>query len=67
MVVKVTVDDIRRAGFCVDGLREWVEHHGLDIRRVVEGDYTVDEIKHIEDANIQRAIEEAQRRAGENK
>jgi hypothetical protein len=67
MSVKVTIDDIRNAGFCVDGLREWAEFHGMDIRRVVKGDYTVEELRPYNDANINRAIEEAERRAGENK
>lgn len=66
MPIKITVDDIRKAGFCVPGLREGAERLGLDIRRVVKADYTVEEVEHIEDANVQRAIMEAKRRVGES-
>lgn len=29
---RITMDDIRAAGHCVRGVKEWFERHGLDFR-----------------------------------
>jgi hypothetical protein len=29
---RVTIDDVRAAGHCVRGAREWFDRHGLDFR-----------------------------------
>lgn len=62
MARNIITDDIRAAGFCVDGLREWAEAHDLNLRKIVKGQYTIDDVEHIEDANIQRVIEIARKR-----
>ena len=60
----ITTSDIREAGFCVDGLREWVEAHDLDLRKVVRGKYTIEELQHVNDANLQRVLNAAKKRHG---
>jgi hypothetical protein len=32
----VTIDDVRRAGHCVKGAREWFDRHGLDFRDFIQ-------------------------------
>lgn len=32
----VTMDDIRKAGYCARGARRWFETHGLDFRDFME-------------------------------
>ena len=60
----ITTSDIRDAGFCVDGLREWVEAQDLDLRKVVKGKYTIEELAHIHDANFKRVVDAAKKRHG---
>lgn len=30
--MRVTIDDVRAAGHCVRGAKDWFERHGLDFR-----------------------------------
>ncbi len=32
----VTIDDIRKTGHCVKGIRRWFEAHNLDFRKFIE-------------------------------
>lgn len=38
----ITMDDIRRAGFCSAGVRRWFEAYGLDFRALLEHGIPVD-------------------------
>ena len=64
---KVTTSDVRDAGFCVDGLREWCETNGVDLRTLVKGKYTIQELIDLEvvnDAYSRRVLEHAKKRQG---
>jgi hypothetical protein len=64
---KVTTSDVRDAGFCVDGLREWCDANGVDLRTLVKGRYTIQELIDLgawDDANGRRVLEYAKKRQG---
>lgn len=52
----ITMSDIRDAGFCAKGLREFCLKHDIDMRRLVRGGIPVSEVEHIEDANFLRVL-----------
>ena len=52
----ITMSDIRDAGFCAKGLREFCLEHGIDMRRLVRDGIPVSEVEHIEDANFLRVL-----------
>lgn len=35
-MTKITISDVRNAGFCVSGLRDFADEHGLDFRDFVK-------------------------------
>ena len=58
----LTVDDARKAGFCCKGQRKWAERVGIDMRAFVRDGIDTDELGHIDDVKLSRAIEIAKRR-----
>lgn len=40
----ITITDIRAAGHCVRGAREWFERHGLDFRAFLKDGISADEL-----------------------
>lgn len=34
--IRISIDDVRAAGFCVRGLRRWFEARGLDFQKFLE-------------------------------
>lgn len=32
MVERITIEDVRRAGHCPSGIRDWFRRHGLDFK-----------------------------------
>jgi len=57
--MRVHVRHIRAAGFCAPGLKEICDIYGIDIRKLVREGIPVDEIEHIEDANVRKVIDAA--------
>lgn len=41
--MRVTITDIRAAGFCVDGARRWFAAHGLDFRHFLKNGIAVED------------------------
>lgn len=35
-MTRVTISDVRAAGFCVRGARDWFARHGLDLRAFLQ-------------------------------
>lgn len=50
---RVTITDVRRAGFCVLGLREWCDTHDVNLRKLVTEGIPESEYQHIDDANLE--------------
>jgi hypothetical protein len=57
----VRLHHIEAAGFCVRGARAKAKALGLDWRRFVSSGIPVEEIRHIDDVQVQRMIEVAER------
>lgn len=59
---RVTITDIRSAGYCAPGLRRQCKALGLDIRRLVNDGIPIEELEMIDDVTVQRCVAEAKRR-----
>jgi hypothetical protein len=58
--VKITLQHLRKAGYCVRGTKLVCERHGIDWSAAVRaGGIEVERLQHIDDAMIQRLIEVA--------
>jgi len=57
--MRVRIQDVRAAGYCVRGLREKVEAYDLDLRRLVKEGLPYEEVeaKAGQDAQVQRVLE----------
>lgn len=53
----ITLADCREAGYCGRGVREKFDLLGLDFRRLVKEGIPVEELRHIDDAQVQRLVE----------
>lgn len=53
----IRIDDIRKAGHCVTGAREWFERHGLDFRAFLKDGIPADEFIEKGDALSKRIVE----------
>jgi hypothetical protein len=40
MSARITIDDVRQAGHCVAGARDWFGRHGLDFRDFIRNGIT---------------------------
>lgn len=54
---RMTLADCREAGYCGRGVREKFDLLGLDFRRLVKEGIPVEELRHIDDAQIQRLVD----------
>ena len=59
---RVTIDDVRRAGFCLWGTRRVCADHGVDLRRLVREGIPMAAAEAILDANVQRVVAVAKQR-----
>lgn len=62
--MRVTVDDVRAAGHCVRGAREWFERHNLDFRAFLRDGIEEEEFLSSGDGLAERIV--ALKRAREN-
>jgi hypothetical protein len=53
----ITMDEIRRAGFCASGSRRWFEQHGMDFRKIVREGITVRDLLATKDGNAQHVVD----------
>lgn len=54
---RITITDIRRAGHCAAGAREWFEAHGIDFRAFLKDGVPVDQLKALHDGFADQVIE----------
>lgn len=64
-MTKLTVSDVRAAGFCVKGLRDWFRDNNVDIdfRTFLREGVDIEYAENVEDPLVQRAVEIAKQRA----
>lgn len=62
MSLIVTIEDVRRAGFCIPGARLWCKRHGIDWYRFLKDGVEASRLIETRDAMAARAVEEARRR-----
>lgn len=54
--VRLTMADLRSAGHCARGIRQFFDKHGLDVAQLVREGVPEDELAHIDDANLKQAL-----------
>ena len=52
----VTVDDVRKAGYCVRGIREWARTYNLDFNDFIHNGIDVAVLEPLNDAMADRII-----------
>jgi hypothetical protein len=62
MTDKITVDDVRLAGYCAVGAKKWFRLHALDFRSFLKGGIAVEEFLATEDAIARDIVEKRNRR-----
>jgi|CryGeyDrversion2_2_1046609.scaffolds.fasta_scaffold00548_9 hypothetical protein len=69
MADKLTIHDLRAAGFCVTGIKDHYEKMGLDqdFRSFVRNGLDIESARLIDDAHVQRGIEKAEERIAAKK
>jgi hypothetical protein len=69
MADKLTIHDLRAAGFCVAGIRDHYEKMASDqdFRSFVRNGIDLDSARKIDDAHVQRGIEKAEERIAAKK
>lgn len=63
--MRVTIDDIRKAGHCVKGAREWFARHGLDFRDFVRNGIDEETFLASGDAMAREIVERKRARDGQ--
>lgn len=58
----VTIDDVRGAGHCVRGAKQWFEGYGLDFREFLDAGMTASTLLATGDAYAIQVVEHARRR-----
>jgi len=59
---RITLADVRAAGFCAWGLRKFTDRHGLDLRVLVREGIPESQVQHIRDARLDEVREKARAR-----
>ena len=66
MTDKLTIQDCRDAGFCISGVREACKRHNQDFRRLVKYGLPLEDLQHLDDLPVKRAISVAKARIEKN-
>ena len=53
----ITITDMRRAGYCVSGIRRWSAQHGIDFAALVRNGISADELVTKGDHHARRVVE----------
>lgn len=60
---RVTIGDVRRAGYCVRGVKRWFDETGRDFRTFTREGMAIDDARLIDDAVVQDVIRKKGKRA----
>lgn len=66
MSYRLIMDDARVAGYCASGIRAFARRHDLDLAKLVSEGWTEEDVGHIEDEHLNRAIKIAEERTARN-
>lgn len=55
--VRVTMNDLRTAGHCASGIREFFKVNNLDLVKLVREGLTEEDLAHVHDVNMDRVKE----------
>ncbi len=67
-MTRITVDDLRRANYCVRGLRRWFVTHDMDFADFIENGVSVDEIpESVDPGIIENVLRVKLRRTNDNR
>lgn len=67
MTEKLTIQDCRDAGFCINpGVKDACKLHGVDFRKLVQQGVPLTEVENINDLSVRRAVAIARRRIEKN-
>ena len=61
----VTINDVRRAGYCPSGARRWAEMHGIDFRDFLKNGIAASRLLETGEPMAIRAVETATRQETE--
>lgn len=61
---RLTVTDLRRAGYCVGGIQLWCRAYGHDFRDFVKNGAPLETAETVQDVLVQRAVRLKKERAG---
>lgn len=56
MTNRVTMDDVRAAGYCASGVRTWFADKGLDLRAFVRDGISEDDFLALKDAHADAVV-----------
>lgn len=57
MTERITITDVRDAGFCASGARRWFEAYGLDFRDFVKHGISAEDLLATNDSYADRVVE----------
>ena len=64
---KLTIQDCRDAGFCINpGVKAACKTHGVDFRQLVREGVPLEQVENINDVSVQRAVQIAITRSEKN-
>lgn len=63
--MRIRINDVRRAGHCVRGAKDWFDRHGLDFRAFLKNGIDEAELIASGDAMAARVVDIARDRRGE--
>jgi hypothetical protein len=67
MTGKLTINDCRAAGFCINpGVKTACKTHGVDFRQLIREGVPLEQVENIQDISVQRAVEIAKKRISED-
>ena len=65
--MRVTITDVRMAGYCGAGLREFCQNHGLDLVKLVREGLPVEQFEAIDDAHAKNVLVQTYARANDGR
>lgn len=61
--MKITVNDIRKAGICASGLKSFCQTHHLDLQQLFQHGWNESVLTNIDDLNVKKVLEVARGRS----
>lgn len=67
MTDKLTIQDVRRAGYCVRGARAHCKLIGVDFKQLIRDGIPFAELEPMQDRTVQKSLEEARKRIADGR